>query len=414
MPSNRFIWILAACLFVISGVNAQTVPGGEITAISVLGLKRTKPHVAEQYVKKFLGRDAAALDFNEVEGAVLETGILEPVSVSLADDPEGGGQLLKIEVREKWSIIPLPLFFAGSGGDLGGGVFFMDANAFGLNDKLVLGGLYRTSGWMVMGMYVNTPDRDHRPGWSVGGSYAQEDKTDVDQEETDIRRFSQESIGAFAGIDYPVGEYFIPSLRMSYEGRLLRHNDDPLRAPGEDAHTIRLSPELALQRTVWDGYLSAQQNARLAYIYTIGIDYPSSHALAFQGVYERSLVPGFKLGLKTGVRYDPDAEPLFESPPSEAQVDILPRDFVARNYAGASFDIEKYIYKFSFGTLSLLASYQGVWSQGPILGHRFDHGVAGSLRFYLSKLAFPALGVGASYNVEAKFFQMNLNVGMSF
>ncbi|MDR2021362.1 MAG: hypothetical protein LBQ14_11430 [Treponema sp.] len=412
-PQNKFLPLLF-CLLIAGAAAAQTVLSDEITAIAILGLKRTRPHVAEQHVKQFLGRDAASLDLKEVEGAVLETGILEPVSISIADDPEGGGRLLRIELREKWSLIPLPIFFAGTGGGLGGGAFFMDANAFGLNDKMVLGGLYRSGGWMVMAMYINTPDRDHAPGWNLRGSYSQEEKTGSDQENNDIRRFSQESITASAGINYPLNDFVTPSLSLTYNGRLLRHNDDPLRAPGEDAHTISLSPELALENTVWDGYLSARQNVSVAYIYTIGIDYPSSHALLFQAAYERSLFPGFKLGLKTGVLYDPDAEALFESSPSAAQVDILPRNYAARNYAGGVFDIEKYIYKFSFGTLSLLASYQGVWSQGPVLGHRFDHGVAGSLRFYLSKLAFPALGAGVSYNVAAEYFQMNLSLGMSF
>ncbi|MDR2185929.1 MAG: hypothetical protein LBO80_09760 [Treponema sp.] len=411
MPSRNGLILLLFCFL---AAGAEPLLGNEITAVSILGLKRTKPHVAEQYVKKFLGRDAASLDLKEVEGAVLETGILEPVSVSIGDDPEGGGRLLQIELREKWSIIPFPLFFIGSGGDMGGGAFFMDANAFGVNDKMILGGLYRSSGWMVTAMYISTPDRDHVPGWSLRGSYAQEDRTGADQENNDIRRFSQESAAVSAGISYPLNEFFVPSLRASYDGRLLRHSDDPLRAPREDAHTISLSPELVLQKTVWDGYLSAQQNVSLAYIFTIGIDFPSSHALSFQAVYERSLIPGFKLGLKAGVLYDPDAEVLFESPPSAAQVDILPRNFAARNYAGGSFDIEKYIYKFSFGTLSLLASYQGVWSQGPVLGRRFDHGAAGSLRFYLSKLALPAIGVGVTYNVAAKYFQTNLSVGVSF
>jgi outer membrane protein assembly factor BamA len=405
--------LLLLCFLAVSGVNAQTVLSNEITAISIVGLKRTKPHVAERYVEKFLGRDAASLDLKEVEGAVLDTGILEPLVISIDDDPEGGGRLLQIELREKWSILPFPIFFAGSGG-IGGGAFFMDANAFGLNDKMILGGMYRRTGWMVMAMYINTPDRERVPGWSLRGSYAQEDRTDSDQNDKDIRRFSQESITAATGISYPLNDFFVPSLSLTYDGRLLRHSDDPLRVPGGDAHIISLSPELSLQRAVWDGYLSAQQSASLAYIYTIGIDYPSSHALSFRGVYERSLIPGFKLGLKTGVFYAPDVEALFEASPSAAQVNILPRNYTARNYAGGSFDIEKYLYKFSFGTLSLLASYQGVWSQGPILGQRFDHGVAGSLRFYLSKLAFPALGVGAAYNVEAKYFQIGLDVGMSF
>ncbi|MDR3166878.1 MAG: hypothetical protein LBT93_02955, partial [Treponema sp.] len=93
---------------------------------------------------------------------------------------------------------------------------------------------------------------------------------------------------------------------------------------------------------------------------------------------------------------------------------ILPRFFSARQYGGVSLGLEKYLFKISAGTLSILASYQGGYSQGEILGYQFDHGLAGALSGYLSKLALPALGLGAAYNLSARFFQASFSMGMSF
>jgi hypothetical protein len=410
-------------VFTTASVFSQHGGGGEdrITAVSVLGLKRTKPLVAEQRLKKFLGAEVSSLDLNEVRALILDTGILEPVSVEIEEDPQGGGKLLAVEVHEKWAIIPLPVFFIDSGGNIMAGGAFMDTNAFGLNDKLILGGLYRSSGWTAMGMYAFTPERDYMPGLSVAGLYSRTERKDTDQKNNEIRRFDLDSLSASLSISYPHWEIITPSVRVSYNMKRIRDQVflpvPPFILPPfcekRKAQTIDLSPGLSLRKSYWDGYLSSEKSLELQYTAAIGIDYPSSHSVSLKGTLEQAIIPGFKIGLRTGLRYDPEATFLFESSPSAA-VNILPGSFSARSYAGLSAELEKYIYKFSIGTLSILASYQVVWSEGPILGIEFDHGAAAALRFYLSRLAFPALGIGAAYNVSAQKLFMNFSLGMSF
>jgi hypothetical protein len=396
-------------------VLGQTENGGAvITAISVSGLKRTKPHVVERQLTRFLGQEADSLDRNEVQAAVLDMGILELVSVETADDPEGGGKLLAITVREKWSIFPIPMFYYMGPHDWGVGGFFMDANAFGLNDKMIAGGIYSSGSWMAVAMYMYTPDRDYIPGWNIAGFYSREERKNTDQKNHDIRRFSLDSLTGSLGIRYPLWELISPSVDFSITNITLRETDFPLEAPERGARVVTISPGISLQKSRWDGYLFSRQNVDMKYTFTLGIDYPSSHSVSLKTVNEWPPIPGLKLGLRSGLIYDPQGTVLFESSPAAAQIDILPRSFSARNYAGISADIEKYLVKFSLGTLSALASYQVVWSRGPLLGYQFDHGPAASLRFYLSRVAFPALGVGLTYNVAAAYLQMSINLGMSF
>jgi hypothetical protein len=120
------------------------------------------------------------------------------------------------------------------------------------------------------------------------------------------------------------------------------------------------------------------------------------------------------LNFKAGGIWSPHAPILQESPPSTAQVSILPSGYRARNYAGTSLGLEKYIFKFSSGTLSALLSWQAVWSDGSILKNQADQGIAGGISFYLSRLAIPALAVGGAYNITAHYFQGSFSLGMSF
>jgi outer membrane protein assembly factor BamA len=410
-PLRRF-FVLFLTLHVFGYALGQS--GDLITAVSVSGLTRTKPQVAEQRLKRFLGQEAASVDSNEVRAAILDTGILEPVSVEIEDDPEGGGKTLAITVREKWTIFPVPVFYYVGSGDWGAGGFFMDANAFGLNDKMLAGGMYSSGSWMAMAMYMNTPERDHVPGWNIAGFFSREERKNTDQKNHDIRRFNLNSWSGSLGIRYPLGEFFSPSISFSVTDAAIRGSPFPLEAPEKGARIVTISPGISLQKSQWDGYLLSQQSADLEYTYTVGIDYPSSHSVSLKTTNEWPLIPGFKVGVKSGLIYDPNGTAIFESGPSAAQTDILPRAFSARNYAGVSANIEKYLVKFSFGTLSALASYQVVWSRGPLLGYQFDHGPAASVRFYLSTLAFPALGLGLAYNVAAGYLQGSINMGMSF
>jgi hypothetical protein len=386
---------------------------GAVTAISLAGLKRTRPFAAERPLKRFLGRDGASLNLDEVRAVVLDTGILEPLSVALEDNPDGPGRVLRIEVREKWSIFPLPLVFA-SAGEISAGGFFIDTNAFGINDKVLLGGMYLSGGWMVSGAYIHSPIREHFPGWSAIGSFSRLERHDTDQKKRDLRIFNLDSLNASLALNYPFADILNASIRFSYNAKQLRANDAPLNAPESGSRSVEIGPELGLRKSSYDGYFLSQESVSLGYTFTAEIDSPPFHKIQWRGIYEKSLIPGFRLVFRTGGVYAPRSPVLYETGPSAAGLSILPGSFSARHYGGASLGLEKYLFKISAGTLSVLASYQGGYSRGDLLGDQFDHGAAGTVSFYLSKLAIPAIGIGAAYNVSAGYFQASFSMGMSF
>ena len=400
------------------GAETPEIRGNRVSGVAVIGLKRTKPHVAEQPLRKFIGMDADAVNTDDVYAAILATGILEPVEVFFADvperDPEGPGKILVAVVEEKWTFFPLPIIVAGS--DTSNfGLAIMDSNAFGLNDKMILMGMYSPAGsWAATAMYMATPDRDRGIGWQVMAFYADKNRIDTDQKKSVIRRFNTTSAGGGAGLNYSFTGFLSASISAGVQNHILRETADPVAMPEQGMIDIGITPSLSVRRSEWDGYFLSEQGASVSYIYHIGVDGWSFHSVSFSGIFVKSLVPGFRVDVRTGVTYAPEAPVFFESSPSAARVDILPSAFSARNYAGVSAGLEKHLIKFDFGTLSVAAAYQALWSQGPILGHQFDHGPAGSVRLYLNRLAVPAVGFGAAYNVRAEYLQGTFTVGMTF
>lgn len=382
---------------------------GQITGVSVSGLKRTRPQIVDQALQKFIGRDAADLDLNEVKAALLDTGILEPLLVEIADSD--AGKIIRVELREKWSIFPVPIVFFGSGSMSIGGAFF-DANALGLNHKAAIAGMYRSEGWMIMGMY-NTTARKGRPGWSGSVFYSRDERRDGNQKDETLRQFNVDSFNGSAAVHFRFTEILGGSLRLGYANRMLRDRDDPILSPGSGAQLLRMGPEFSARRSSWDGVLLSEESVSLAYNYMQGLNSPSFNSLRFRLIYQKSILPGFRTDIRSGLLYEPEVPVLFESSPAESLVNILSKSFSAQHYAGLSLGLERYLYQFSFGTLSLLASVQMVYSQGSILKNQFDYGIASSVSFYMNKLAIPAVGVGVAYNIDKDYFQFSFSMGMS-
>ena len=383
---------------------------GRITAISITGLRRTRLSTAERSLRKFIGREANQIDPDEVRAAVLATGILEPLSVEIEDD------VLSVIVHEKWAIIPIPIFMAGSGGTMAG-LALMDSNAFGLNDKLFLAGIYHTDGWSASVGYIHASPGGHIPGWNSMAGFSREVRYDRNQRNEVLRCFGLDSISFYAGLNFPLtkdADLLFASALFSYYDKTLRESENDWKGPDEGLRLFGAGAELAVRKSSWDGYLLSQEAAALRYFYRTNLDGFYYQSISFRGIWEKSLVPGFRFISRTGLVFEPEVPILFESSPFAAQVAILPGGFSAKNYAGFSAGLEKYIYKFSAGTLSLAAAYQLVYSRASILDDSLDHGPMGMLSFYLSRLAMPALGLGVAYNVKEEFLQAAFNLGMSF
>ncbi|MDR2618457.1 MAG: hypothetical protein LBC62_06265 [Treponema sp.] len=390
---------------------AQEAGPPRITEVSVTGLKRTKQWVAEKPLQKFIGIETAALDPQEVRAAVLAEGILEPLEVDIVE--EEGGWVLRVTVREKWSIFPLPIIKGDSGGWSFGG-FFMDNNAFGMNDKFFAGGTYGSKAWLVAGGYMHTPMVTNMPGWGLSFSFSRQERRDTDPNALDLRVFNLDSIRGGGSLNFKLNDYLALSSGVSYSNKMLKDSEQAVNAPEESAQFLELSAGASFRRSSWDGFFLSEERVQTGYSWTAGFGAPSWHRISLMAGWEKSIVPGFRFVLKGGGAWAPEIPVLGESSPNEAQVNILPSSFVARHFAGASLGLEKHLFKFGFGSLSLFASWQAIWTEGSVLDARFDHGPAGGVSLYLSKIAIPALAVGAAYNAAADYFQLSFSLGMSF
>ena len=409
---NRLLFLafLFFCSYLFLYAENKSYDEDRIRELSITGLNRTRLATAERPLRRFIGHPASQVDPYDVRAAVLATGILEPLEVSI------GGGVLSVDVRERWSIIPVPVFMAGSDGVMGGFAFF-DANAFGRNDNFFMAGIYHSAGWMTSAGYIHAPQGRLVPGWSAVAAFSRTERSDTNQRNEDLRRFALDGITFSGGLNFPLLEnisLLSASLQFTFNERILRDSLDAFNAPEEGLRLFGIGGELSLRRSSWDGYFLSQESASARYYHRTSFGGESYHSVRLRGIWERSLVPGFRVITRSGVIFEPRVPVLFESAPAAAQIAILPRNFSARNYAGLSLGLERYLFRIAAGTFSLSAAYQFVYSQGSILRNSFDHGFTGMLNFYLNRIAIPAVGLGIAYNVRENFLQGSFSMGMSF
>jgi hypothetical protein len=366
-------------------------------------------------LQTFIGRDAGSIDTNEVYAVVEGTGVLELVSVEVIDNQGTSGKTLAVTVKDKWSIFPIPIGSISSSG-WGLGAVLMDTNAFGLKDTAMAVVMYSPGDWMATAMYIATPDGIGDLGWSVTGMFSLRENENQDQKGDVLRSYNSMSINPGAGLSYQLSEFITPAFDLSYKYVALRDSDDPVNAPEKGVHGITLSPSVTLQMpSIWDGYFLNEKKASVKYEYTLVVDDTDVHAASLTAAFSHSILPGFRVIANSGIVFaTPSAAPFFSSSSTVSGVSILPQKYSAVNFAGLSAGLEKSIVKFKFGTLSLSASYQVVYSGGDLLSNQFDHGPAAMLQLYLSKVAIPGIGFGAAYNVPKNTWQIAASMGVSF
>jgi len=404
-------------VFLVLLIPCISAQDGVITSIEVTGLKRTKPHIARYPLEKFLGRDAQTLDLNEVTAAIKDTGILEPQQVELVETEEG--ITLRVAVEDKWSFFIAPVAFGGSGG-INAGLFMADTNAFGLRDQTAIGGLYGTSGIIAIAHYSHTPKRALSPGWVSSFMYNRDERKDASRDGKIRRRYTSDELYLTFKLNFPFTDHITGSAALSFSDYFFHENAAAFNQPEEGAVLLCFSPGFLLRYSSWDGYLLSQQILSLAYTYNHAITGSSFHKAEYRIIYEQSLIPGFRINVRSGglwkAAVSGSLNPLFEEGPQRSRVDILPSKTSARMYAGLSAGLEKYLIKMKWGTLSVLGSWQCVFSQGPLSDNitEFSHGPSAGICFYLSRLAIPALGANISYNVSTGIYQFSFSIGTGF
>jgi hypothetical protein len=417
----------AACIFFAGlafDAGAETLDSAFIAEHGALivsrvvysGNMRTRASAIAELTGIASGEKLADIDPDAVAQSLLKSGIFSEASLSV--DIEDESAVVTVAVKEKWTFIPVPSGYYGSGG-WSAGLDLVEFNFLGLRKTLVIGGSDSNLGLSGTLAYIDPRFLRTKTTFKVFASYANSTEEAQYMDGSEYAAFTKTTANAGLYLEYP--------------------SESKLRADVE--LTLRYSGVSAAD--VADNTAGLLQSDALVLIPGVGLNYdgqrfsgyhesgPTAYASYTPGFGLRGLGAYYALTLSAEEKLDAFLDGLLDlgfegrygSTPFQALGSLsgsgyrtLPQGttFSSKSVAAyASFELP--FVEARWCVMTLGAFYEGgAYETGPAgdTGELF-HGPGLSYRLYLHDIALPAVGVDFAYNIPAAALVFSVNVGLS-
>lgn len=149
----------ASALLLFAATHLAAAPvQKKLHRVLVIGLNRTEENVVRQFVTRKPGDPITAADAAEVRTQIERLRIFSRTQVELnehdSDEPCRELCDLKIQVSEKWSLYPIPVYVRYRDTEIGG-AFAVESNFLGQNKGVAVGALASDRGWQALAGFTD-------------------------------------------------------------------------------------------------------------------------------------------------------------------------------------------------------------------------------------------------------------------
>lgn len=383
--------------------------GSKVSEVRFEGLKKTKESYVQKLLEKYTGMEEENVDIKEIETLLQAQGLFSEINVSLSSEgDETPHTVIVVKVKEKITFLPLPFASYSSDGFMGG-FMLMNMNAFGKKYTLVGGGIFSPS--VQTGILAfSKPAVDIRhPGLFFYTSLSRKNLKFLDFAGNTVMDNKYFTAAADLSVSEKLLPFFTCSIGSHFDMADVLETDD-YPALYQWAGTMSFS----LQNVDWNGWYLISQSANLRGELGWSSDEKLIGGCSFKGELQIPFVPRIRGILSGSGTFTYNQNEVFWLSKSSGGSSILDSKFRTDFIAGTSFTVETALLKRKFGTVSLYGSYEYV------IAHDFDDtfksasgpGFGGKL--YLQQVAFPAVVMGAAYNINRNKWQYVISVGVNF
>ncbi|MFQ3620862.1 MAG: hypothetical protein SNJ78_07945 [Spirochaetales bacterium] len=384
-----------------------------VEEVKIKGLGKTKPSVLKPYTDPLIGKPFTPLVREQLIQNLRSLGIFH--SIQAYSYPNGnGGSVLQIEVKEKWTLVPIPLGGASSGGSFYGGLLLFESNLLGYNKKFFGGAILSESAWKVMTGYIDPRlfQSDTVLFLGFNGSVDQLQYRTVSGDL--IRRYEKTSFDVISEVAFPLlGKLSLGLGMLFYEQQVDPSYEGAFNSPSSGRY---LSPTLGLryQNSYYGPILvyGTFGNVRYEQGWEIGKDTfygrASISLQAFQPVGENH-----RFGWLLQAQAMPEGPSVLFRKVSGRFLKTLPENLYSDTILSSQLVAEAVPFTFSWGAPTLVLFYEtGGFRQEESSSFLWTHGPGAGFRIYLSKVAVPAFGFDFAYSVYTGQFYGFVNVGL--
>lgn len=398
------------CLFLIFVFSFYAfAEGSRVSAVRFEGLKKTKESYVQKLLEKYAGMEEENVDIKEIETLLQAQGLFSEINVSLSSEGEETPHtVIVIKVKEKITFLPLPFASYSSDGFMGG-FMLMNMNAFGKKYTLVGGGIFSPSAQTGMLAFAKPAVDMQHPGFSFY---------------TSLSRKNLEFLN-FAGDTVMENKYFTAAADLSVSEKLLPFFTCSIGSHFDMADVLETDEypvlyqwagtmSFSLQNVNWNGWYLISQSASLKGELGWSSEDRLIGGCSFKGELQVPFVPRVRGILSGAGAFTYNQNEVFRLSKSSGTSAILDSKFRTDFIAGTGFTVEAALLKCKFGTVSVYGSYEYV------IVHDFDdtfkssNGPGFGGKLYLQQVAFPAVVMGAAYNIKRNKWQYVISVGVNF
>ena len=381
---------------------------GPITAFRFEGLKKTKEFAVKRSLDEFIGFESNQETFRSIKTDLQASGIFS--EIELEEEEAEDGTVVVVNLKEKISFLAVPLCTV-SGGNITGGAFVLDMNAFGLMHTMALGGFFSKKEFRGITMF-SKPPAGRAPGASIFMTAGRKNQIYCDMD--DKKRIDYDMISANIGgtVTEKFSSFFTGSLTANFGFRDIDRDKDE-KAMG-DSRYVEIKPDLKLGTTDWNGVFLSSKSIEEQYEICIYTDHYIWHRFKTRIVFQQPVIDDLRFFFSgTGIYglFVPYSAFIGNS---ALGVRLFPKDFGSKIGGGINTGFEYAAFKTKMGIFSLYGCYQVAVAKDFDREYKLNQGVGGGMQMYLKQLAIPAMSFGVVYNTTKKTFASSFSIGMNF
>lgn len=380
-----------------------------LTGVEISGLMRTQREVVLQYVDVPLGASFDALDTDDLKTRLERLRIFSDVQVALVETETTATErryTLKISVKEKWSLYPIPVYVKYRDTEIGG-AFLVESNFRGRNQGLAAGGLISNRGWQALSGFTDPHIAYSRISTTMRyltGRVFIQDSTpmgEIERSYTMMRHDFQSATGynwrsgIFAGVlgGYRSAEVLdnaaVPTASVLNIGLRLKYSNIRPVDFFQSGFESTLDTEKGIAFAGED--LHVVSNANALHLKTFGGQFVS-WLFSFQYSHYPDPLEQ-RLGGWQGTRTLPAL--------------LVPAD----KFVVTAINYQVAVLRLSWGTFAVQAFFDAGTAKRDGRDPVYFYGPGAGVRMYLSEITIPALGIDVAQDVPTQNLQISFFIG---
>ena len=387
-----------------------------ISEIHIDGLKKTKESYVQEVLEKYKDAPVSELNLNDVEITLQQMNLFSDIEVTYGHN-DTGNCTLYITVEEKISFIPIPFAMYSSTTGFLGGLMVMDTNAFGVGNNYMVGGIFSGSMQMGVMMFTKPAIPRKRLGFQISGNFAHRTAKFDDAYANNV--LEMETLGGGAGFTLvdKFTEHVTVTAGVRYGYLNIDMESDPFGygSDFETSHTFTLAAGWGLCYPISNEWFMSERKVYVDGDFSFFVSGRKTQSVT-AGISIQQPLPLSRLRVlaQAACYYAHNAPLYMQGSQTTVGITIMPEKYRSPSLAGANIGLELALAKTGFATFSVYGLYEYFVAK-DFDDSRLNHmGYSLGAKMYLAKIAFPALALGFSHNVNRNKMKFVVAMGMRY